>query len=95
MAVNERDRLGGFLERLFHDRVVRGTAEILDASPPGRGRWQKCRVTAVVEAEGYGPETVTLEYVMHRDHWPVPGSRLLADVHVDQPERTEIVWPAN
>jgi len=95
MAVNERDRLAGLVERLFGDKVVRGTAEIIEVTPPGKGRWQKCKVTAVIMAEGFGPETMVLDYVMRRDRWPTAGARLAADVHVQQPERTEIVWPGN
>ncbi len=96
MAENGTDRAASFLERLFKDRVERGTAEIIgvsDRSP--KGRWQKCKIDVVVTAPGFGPTTMVLDYVMHRDKWPEVGKTFPADVHVEQPDRTEILFPKN
>ncbi len=92
---SESAGLTDFIQRLFRDASEPGTAEILEVTPPGKGRWQKCKVTAVVESEHFGPTTMTLDYVMHRDHWPQAGTRFPADVHIEQPDRTEILWPNN
>ncbi len=96
MAVNESDRMAGFLERLFKDHVVRGTAEIIGITDPKpKGRWQKCKIDVVVSAPDFETTTMTLDYVIHRDKWPEVGKTYPADVHVEQLERTEILFPTN
>ncbi len=91
--VSQRDRMANFLERLTHDRTARGTVTVLTVNEPAlKGRYQTCLIEGRVAAEDFGPEDVDLEYVLRRDYWPAVGAVLPADVHVDQPEQTEILW---
>ena len=87
------DRIASILERMTRDVVERGTVTVLAVNEPApRGRFQTCTIQARVEAKGFGPEEVELEYTLRRDHWPVVGAVLPADVHIEQPEHTEILW---
>ncbi len=90
---SELDRMADFLDRLTRDTTARGTVTVLavnDLAP--RGRYQTCRIEGRIVAKGFGPEDVDLEYTVQRDYWPAVGAVLPADVHVDRPERTEILW---
>ncbi len=50
----------------------------------GRSTWTVAGSTS--------PTDVELEYTVNRDYWPAVGAVLPAHVHLDRPERTEIIW---
>jgi len=93
MADSELDQAAEWLERLVHDATARGTVTVRAVSEAAaRPRYQSCRIEATIEAPGYGPVELGLEYMVRRDFWPTVGEVLPATVHVERPERTEIDW---
>ena len=90
---SDLDRFADFIDRLTRDVTEPGRVTVLAVNEPaGRARYQECRIRGRLEAKGFGPEEADLEYQVRRDYWPAVGQVLPALIHVERPERTEILW---
>ena len=95
MAESELDKAADWLDRLVRDKTARGRITILTINEvAAKPRFQEARITASIEAPGFGPVEQELEYMVRRDFWPAVGDVLPATVHLERPERTEINWDA-
>ncbi len=93
MAESELDRAADWLDRLTHDRSKRGRVTVHSVNEVAKKpRYQTCTLIGLVEAPGFEPIEQELEYTLRRDYWPAVGDVLPANVHVERPERTEILW---
>jgi len=93
MAESELDRATEWLERLTHDQSQRGTVTVRSVNEVAtKPRYQTCRIVGLIQASGFEPVEHELEYTLRREYWPEVGEVLPANVHVERPERTEIIW---
>jgi hypothetical protein len=91
------DELAGAVNGLLHptqiDDGVRGTAQVVSASGYyGRALYQNCHLELVVEAPGIPATAVSMNAVVHRQHWPHPGSVLPALIEKANPQEVQILW---
>jgi hypothetical protein len=85
--------LGGMLFPAHIEDGVRGTAEVISATGYyGRGLYQNCRMELVVEGPGIPATAVTLNALVHRQHWPHAGVVLPALIERADPQEVEILW---
>ena len=75
------------------DDGVRGTAQVISATGYyGHAIYQNCHLELVVEAPGIPATAVSLNAVVHRQHWPQPGAVLPALIEKANPQEVEILW---
>ena len=91
------DELAGAVNGLLNptqiDDGVRGTAQVVSASGYyGRALYQNCHLELVVEAPGIPATAVSMNAVVHRQHWPQPGSVLPALIEKANPQEVQILW---
>ncbi len=72
---------------------VRGVAQVVSASAyAGRGMWQNCHLTLIVQADGVEPFRADWDGLVRSSRWPFPGMSLPVDVDRANPGRYEILW---
>ena len=84
------DELAGAVNGLLNptqiDDGVRGTAQVISTSGYyGRALYQNCHLELVVEAPGIPATAVSMNAVVHRQHWPHAGAVLPALIEKDEP----------
>ncbi|MEO5919823.1 MAG: hypothetical protein ABIQ01_01635 [Pseudolysinimonas sp.] len=85
--------INGLINPARVDDGVRGTAQVIAASGYyGRALYQNCHLELVVEAPGIPATAVSLNAVVHRQHWPQPGTLLPALIEKSNPQEVEILW---
>jgi hypothetical protein len=85
--------IDGLLHPTRIEDGVRGTAEVVAATGYfGNGLYQNCRMELVVEAPGVPATAVTLNALVHRQHWPHPGQLLPALIERTDPNEVQILW---
>jgi hypothetical protein len=83
----------GLFSRSRLEDPVRGTAQVISASGyRGRGIWQSCHMTLVIQADGVAPFSAEFDGLVAGKKWPTPGITLPVDVDRANPGRFEIVW---
>lgn len=75
------------------DDGVRGTAQVISATGfYGKALYQNCHMDLVVEAPGIPATAVSLNALVHRLHWPHPGTVLPALIEKANPQEVQILW---
>jgi hypothetical protein len=85
--------VNGLLNPAQIDDGVRGTAQVISTSGYyGRALYQNCHLELVVEAPGIPATAVSMNAVVHRQHWPQPGAVLPALIEKANPQEVQILW---
>lgn len=72
---------------------VRGAAQVVSATQhAGRGVYQNCLLNLVIQAPGIAPFAAAFQGLVHRRHWPSPGSVLPVLLDPHDPRRFGILW---